>query len=78
MVSGVRGIPLKATAAIDEVKTTLLTEEVFKHELRTLIVPFTAGSSNSAYINQTHKPINNGKFDHKRMRQNERGGPEGP
>jgi len=48
MVSGVRGIPLKATAAIDEVKTTLLTEEVFKQELRTLIVPFTAGSSNSA------------------------------
>ena len=39
---------MKATAAIDEVKTTLLTEGVFKQVLRTLIVPFTAGSSNSA------------------------------
>ena len=39
MVSGVRGIPLKATDAIDEVRTTLLTEGVFKQVLGTLIVP---------------------------------------
>lgn len=48
-VAGVRGFPLKATAAIEDVKTTRLTEEVFAQELRTLRVPFTAGSSNSTW-----------------------------
>lgn len=46
--SGVRGFPLYATAAIEDVKTTRLIDGDFAHELRTLSVPFTAGSSSSA------------------------------
>ena len=46
--SGVRGLPLYATAAIEDVKTTRLIDGDFAHELRTLSVPFTAGSSSSA------------------------------
>lgn len=46
--SGVRGLPLYTTAAMDDVTTTLLTEGVLMQELKTLSVPFTAGSINSA------------------------------
>ena len=46
--SGVRGFPLTTTAAVDDVKTTRLTEGDFAHDLRTLSVPITAGSSTSA------------------------------
>lgn len=46
--SGVRGFPLNATAVIEDVMTTLLTDCTFAHELRTLSVPFTAGSIISA------------------------------
>ena len=46
--SGVRGFALYATAAIDDVKTTRCTEGALEHDFRTLRVPFTAGSSNSA------------------------------
>lgn len=45
---GVRGLPLYATAAIEEVKTTRFRDGDFTHDLRTLRVPFTAGSINSA------------------------------
>ena len=47
--SGVRGFPLYTTAAIEDVTTTLFTVGVFAHELRTLSVPFRAGSINSAW-----------------------------
>jgi hypothetical protein len=46
--SGVRDFLLNETAAIEDVKTTRLTDGDFAHELRTLSVPFTAGSSSSA------------------------------
>ena len=46
--SGVRDFLLNKTAAIEDVKTTRLTDGDFAHELRTLSVPFTAGSSSSA------------------------------
>ena len=46
--SGVLGLPLYATATIEDVKTTRLTDGAFAHELRTLSDPFTAGSSSSA------------------------------
>ena len=46
--SGVRGFPLNATATIEDIITTLLTEEALQHELRFFIVPFTAGSISSA------------------------------
>lgn len=39
---------LYATAAIDDVRTTLLTDGNLAHDLNTLIVPFTAGSISSA------------------------------
>ena len=45
--SGVRGFPLYATAAIEEVKTTRFSTGEFTHDFRTLRVPFTAGSNNS-------------------------------
>lgn len=38
-----------ATAAMEDVTTTLLTEEVFAQEPRTLRVPFRAGSISSAW-----------------------------
>lgn len=47
-MSGVRGFPLYATAAMEEVKTTRFSNVDFTHDLRTLRVPFTAGSNNSA------------------------------
>jgi len=47
-VSGVFGLLLNATAEIEEVKTTRFTDDDFAHDLRTLRVPFTAGSINSA------------------------------
>jgi len=46
-VSGVFGLPVNATAEIEEVKTTRFTDDDFAHDLRTLRVPFTAGSINS-------------------------------
>ena len=46
--SGVRDFLLYETAAIEDVKTMRLTDGDFAHELRTLSVPFTAGSSSSA------------------------------
>lgn len=48
--SGVRAFLLYETAAIEDVTTTRLTDGNFAHELRTLSVPFTAGSSNSAWM----------------------------
>ena len=47
-VCGVRGFPVCITAAIEDVKTTLLTDGTFAHDLRTLSVPFTAASTISA------------------------------
>jgi len=47
-VSGVFGLPFNATADTEEVKTTRFTDGDFAHDLRTLRVPFTAGSINSA------------------------------
>jgi hypothetical protein len=46
--SGVRDYLLYEIAAIEDVKTTCLIDGDFAHELRTLSVPFTAGSSSSA------------------------------
>lgn len=46
--SGVRGFPLKETEAMEDVRITLFIEGVFVHDLRTLSVPFTAGSISSA------------------------------
>lgn len=45
--SELRGFPLHVTAAVEDVRTTLFTDANFEQELRTLSVPFTAGSSNS-------------------------------
>ena len=47
--SGSRGWPVNRTAAVEDVKTTLLTEESLLHALRTFSVPFTAGSITSTY-----------------------------
>ena len=57
---GVLGLRLNATAEIEEVKTTRLTDGDFAHDLRTLRVPFTAGSSNSAWNkeNKSQQRIN--------------------
>jgi hypothetical protein len=44
---GDKGFSVNTTAAIDDVKTTLFTEEAFLQEARTFSVPFTAGSINS-------------------------------
>ena len=46
--SGVRGFPLNTLAPIVDVRTTRLMDLDFAHELRTLSVPFTAGSRSSA------------------------------
>lgn len=48
MTWGFLGLVLIETAAIEEVKTTRFTDGDFAHDLRTLRVPFTAGSINSA------------------------------
>ena len=50
-ISGLSALSLKLTAAIDDVITTLLTDEAFTQDLRTLSVPLTAGSTSSAYKN---------------------------
>ena len=42
--SGVKGFPLYKTAATEEVKITRFKVVYFAHDLRTLRVPFTAGS----------------------------------
>ena len=55
--SGVRGFPLATTVAIDAVTTTLLTDGIFAHDLRTFIVPFNAGSIKSAWY-MGHKSKN--------------------
>lgn len=47
--SGVRGLPLFITEAIEDVITTRLTDGTFVHDLRTLSVPFIAGSRSSAW-----------------------------
>lgn len=46
--SGLLGLPLFDTAAIDDVITTLFTVAALEHDLRTFNVPLTAGSINSA------------------------------
>lgn len=46
--SGVRGLPLAKTAAMEDVKTTLLMDGVLAHDPSTLSVPFNAGSIKSA------------------------------
>lgn len=46
--SGARGFPLNATAAMEDVITTLLIDGTLAHDLRTLRVPFKAGSISSA------------------------------
>lgn len=46
---GVLGLSLYTTAAVEEVKTTRFTDGDFAHDLRTLRVPLTAGSINSAW-----------------------------
>lgn len=48
ITSGARGLPLNATAAIEDVITTLLIDGTLAHDLRTLSVPFRAGSISSA------------------------------
>jgi hypothetical protein len=48
VTSGERGFPLHKTVTIEDVITTLLTDGTFAHDLRTLSVPFKAGSINSA------------------------------
>ena len=47
ITSGVRVFPLNIAATMEDVTTTLLIEGTFVHDLRTLSVPFTAGSINS-------------------------------
>ena len=47
ITSGVRVFPLNIVATMEDVTTTLLMEGTFVHDLRTLSVPFTAGSINS-------------------------------
>ena len=56
--SGVLGFLLYATAAIEDVTTTLFTDEAFAHEPRTLSVPFTAGSINSAWNKGNSNSLN--------------------
>ena len=51
--SGVIGFPLYTTAAAEDVRITRLTDVNFAHELRTLSVPFTAGSRSSACNKKT-------------------------
>ena len=51
--SGVRGFPVCTTEAAEDVRTTRLTDVNFAHELRTLSVPFTAGSRSSACNKKT-------------------------
>jgi len=46
--SGFLGLSLKETETIEEVTMTRLSVGDFTHDFRTLIVPFTAGSTNSA------------------------------
>jgi hypothetical protein len=46
--SGLSALPLKLTETIDDVNTTLFTDEALAQDLRTLSVPLTAGSINSA------------------------------
>lgn len=48
-VSSVRGFPVHRTAAKDDVRITLLMVDTLEHDLRTLSVPFTAGSIKSAW-----------------------------
>jgi hypothetical protein len=45
--SGVLGLPLFVTAAMDDVIITLLTVPTLAQDLRTFNVPLTAGSINS-------------------------------
>ena len=47
--SGVLGFLLYATAAIEDVKTTRLTDGDLAHDLRILRVPLTAGSISSVW-----------------------------
>lgn len=49
--SGARVIPVNRTAAIEDVRTTLLTVSALLQAFRTFSVPFTAGSITSTYIN---------------------------
>ena len=47
--SEVRGFPVNTTEVIDDVTTTLLTDGTLAQDLRTLMIPFNAGSINSAW-----------------------------
>lgn len=55
ITSGARGFPLNATAAMDDVMTTLLIQGTLVHDLRTLSVPFNAGSISSAWRGKKEK-----------------------
>ena len=46
--SGAKGFPLNATEVIDDVTTTLLKDGTFAQDLKTFIVPFSAGSISCA------------------------------
>lgn len=46
-VSGPLGLRLNATVTIEDVRTTLLTDDSLLHDCRTFTVPFTAGSISS-------------------------------
>ena len=55
--SGVTGSPVNKTEAKDDVTTTLLTDGTFEQDLRTLMVPFNAGSINSARTRKKKREI---------------------
>ena len=55
--SEVRGFPVNTTDAIDDVTTTLFTDGNFAQDLRTLMVPFNAGSINSAWTQKKKREI---------------------
>nr|GMC79774.1 hypothetical protein EUGRSUZ_G03337 [Ipomoea batatas] len=48
ITSGLTGFPVTIIVAIEDVITTRLTEDAFAHDLRTLSVPFNAGSTSSS------------------------------
>ena len=58
ITSEVRGFPLYITATMDDVTTTLLIAGTFAHDLRTLSVPFTAGSINSTWNMEQNGKVN--------------------
>ena len=55
--SEVRGFPVNTTEVIDDVTTTLLTDGTLAQDLRTLMIPFNAGSINSARTRKKKREI---------------------